>query len=62
MLGTTTIEEPGVVIYHSGVGVELTCDVSVGVAWMVNGNSYLRFQLQNGSLPGHNVNGSNINN
>ena len=40
--------------------IELTCDVSPGVAWLVNGNSYLLLQLRSGSLPGHNVNGSNI--
>ena len=40
--------------------IELTCDVSPGVAWVVNGNSYFINQLRNGDLPGHNVNGSNI--
>ena len=40
--------------------IELICDVSPGVAWLVNGNSYLLLQLWSGSLPGHNVNGSNI--
>ena len=39
---------------------ELTCDVSAGVAWLVNGSSYLHSELQDGDLPGHNVNGSNI--
>ena len=27
---------------------------------MVNGSSYLRSELRDGDLPGHNVNGSNI--
>ena len=40
--------------------IELTCDVSVGVGWRVNGNTYFLNDLQSGSLPGHNVNGSNI--
>ena len=59
-VGTTTIEQPGVVIYHPGVTVELTCDISGGVGWVVNGASYFLDQLQDGSLPGHNVNGSNL--
>ena len=61
--GITTVEEPGVVLYHPGVTVlpiKLTCDVSPGVGWLVNGISYLLNQLQNGNLPGHNVNGSNV--
>ena len=40
--------------------VELTCDVSPGVAWVVNNNSYLRSELRRGDLPGHNISGSNI--
>ena len=40
--------------------VELTCDVSPGGAWVVNGNSYLLIELQSGSLGGHNISGSNI--
>ena len=62
-VGTTTVEEPGVVIYHPGVTVlpiELTCDVSPGVAWLVNGDAYLPNEVQSGSLQGHNVSGSNI--
>ena len=62
-VGTTTVEEPGVVIYHPGVTIlpiELTCDASPGVAWLVNDTSYIIIQLQNGNLPGHNVSGRNI--
>ena len=47
-------------IYHPGVTVELTCDISDGVAWVVNNNSYLRRDLRRGDLPGHNISGSNI--
>ena len=39
---------------------ELTCDISDGVAWVVNNVTYLLNQLRTGNLPGHNVNGSNI--
>ena len=59
-VGTITVEEPGAVIYHNGVSVELTCDVSPGVAWVVNDTSYLRSELRRGDLPGHNITGSNI--
>ena len=55
--------EPGVVIYHpveTVLPIELTCGVSPGVAWVVNNVTYLLNRLQNGNLPGHNVNGSNI--
>ena len=50
------------VVYIPGVttGLELTCDVSSGVVWIVNGNAYLLNRLQNGSYPGHNANGRNI--
>ena len=48
------------VIYHPGVTTELTCDVSSGVAWLVNSASYLVSQLRIGRLPGHNINGRNI--
>ena len=47
-VGTTTVEEPGVVIYYPGeivLPIELTCDVSPGVAWVINGNTYLPNQL-----------------
>ena len=40
--------------------IELTCDVSPGVAWVVNNVTYLLNQLRTGNIPGHNVNGSNI--
>ena len=40
--------------------VELTCDVSPGVAWVINDTSYLRSELWRGDLPGHNVSGNNI--
>ena len=60
-IGTTTVEEPGVVIYYPDVTtIELTCDVSPGVAWLVNSASYLSIELENGNLPGHDINGSNI--
>ena len=62
-VGTTIVEEPGVVKYHpveTVLPIELTCDISDGVAWVVNHVTYLLNQLQNGNLPGHNVNGSNI--
>ena len=62
-VGTTTVEGPGVVIYHPGVTVlpiELTCDVSPGVGWVVNSTSYLLNELQSGSLAGHNISGRNI--
>ena len=58
--GTIIVEEPGVVIYHPGVTVELTCDISPGVAWVVNNNSYLRNELRRGDVPGHNASGINI--
>ena len=59
-IGTTTIEEPGIVIYHPGVTVELTCDVNRGAGWIVNGVSFFLGNLRDGRLPDHNVNGSNI--
>ena len=41
--------------------IELTCNVTgVVTAWRVNGTSYTRNQLTNGSLSGHNRTGANI--
>ena len=44
--------------------IELTCDITPGVAWVVVNDSishvYLLNQLANGMLPGHNHNGVNI--
>ena len=40
--------------------IELTCDVSPGVGWRVNGDRYFVIDLRDGNLSGHNVNGSNI--
>ena len=61
-IGTTTVMQPSVIIYYPGAAInfELTCDINAGVAWLVNGISYLLFELHNGAVPGHNANGSNI--
>ena len=59
----TTFQEPGDVIYHPDVTtlpIELTCDVSSGVAWFINGDTYLLNELVSGNVPGHNVSGRNI--
>ena len=40
--------------------IELTCDTSPVIGWLVNGIGYVFSELQDGILPGHNVNGSNI--
>ena len=59
----TTFQEPGDVIYHPDVTtlpIELTCDVSSGVAWFINGYAYLLNELVSGMAPGHNASGRNI--
>ena len=61
-IGTTIVRQPSVVVYYPGAAInfELTCDVNSGATWMVNGDVYLLYQLQNGEFPGHNASGRNI--
>jgi len=65
-LGGTIVHSPSNVIYLPGVTplpIELTCDVTPGVAWIVVNNSISNIYLLNrlaSELPGHNRNGVNI--
>ena len=57
------IEGPQTVIYFPGQGpIELVCNETEGavILWEVNGVSFLFFQLRDGDLPNHSVNGTNI--
>ena len=54
---------PDNVTYFSGMTplpIELTCNVSGGAGWRVNGTGYFLGDLTNGALPGHNRTGTNI--
>jgi len=63
----TIVQSPSNVTYLPGVTplpIELTCDVTAGVGWIVvnNGisNGFFLSDLANGLLLGHNVSGVNI--
>ena len=51
---------PGIVVAHPGQTVEILCNFTGLVYWIINGQQYSLSTLFNGSLPGHNVNGSSI--
>jgi len=56
------VHSPSNVTYLPGVTplpIELTCDVTQGLGWIVNNNGFLFNQIASG-LPGHNHNGENI--
>ena len=57
------IEGPSNVTYLPGLTplpIELTCNVTGFVIWRVNGTDYTLADLNNGALPGHSHNGTNI--
>ena len=56
------VQGPTDVIYFPNQGpIQLTCVISQGsTGWRVNGRLYTLNDIQNGSLPGHSRNGSNI--
>ena len=58
------IDGPDDVIYFPGQGsIELTCTVSSGVhvpIWIINGLFVTLHQLEDGQIPFHNRNGTNI--
>ena len=56
------IEGPQTVIYFPGQGpIELVCNATEGlILWEVNGVRFLLFELRDGDLPNHSVNGTNI--
>ena len=54
------VTEPGDVVYYPGSTIELTCELAIAATWVVNDVIYLIGQLENGSLPGHNISGINL--
>ena len=57
------IEGPSNVTYLPGLTplpIELTCNVTGFVIWRVNGTAFTVADLNNGALPGHSHNGTNI--
>ena len=57
------IEGPSNVTYIPGLTplpIELICNVTGGVTWIVNGTDYLLSSIAEGYLPGHSHTGRNI--